>query len=303
MERNIRLSELDIMILSVLYKLPWAMDYHIALVVGEPVKYIRRRLQQLAEGGLVRRENMIANKTALNVITSKGISEAGFEPRSISRPTYFSVEHDLGVIDTVIYLALLEKSGKHLTDLGSIITERDFQAVREMEQVGIRSDGQPIYKAKDADIHEPDAYIMSNGKYIAVEFERTLKSKKSNSQMIDNAIDLRKRFHRQYWIYGNNAVRNKLNEIKKDIPEIVTISISDVRKYLNLRIDMLPKKISVKTGVPAKNRIGQMKDPVPLNRIPLRNDIKLETMEDDAPKTEFHIPQSETSSYARLNLE
>lgn len=303
MERNIRLSDLDLLILSVLYKLPWAMDYHIALVVGEPVKYIRRRLQQLAEGGLVKRENMIANKTALNVITSKGISEAGFEPRSISRPTYFSVEHDLGVIDTVIYLAVLEKNGKYLTDLGSIITERDFQAVREMEQVGVRSDGQPIYKAKDADIHEPDAYIMSSGKYIAVEFERTLKTKKSNSQMIDNAIDLRKRFYRQYWIYGNNAVKNKLNEIKKDIPEIAMISISDVRKYLNLRLEMLPKKISAKTGVPAKNRIGQMKDPEPLNRLPLRNDIKLETVEDDAPKTEYYIPNSEKSSYTGLNLE
>ncbi|MBQ9075672.1 MAG: hypothetical protein IJY32_06900 [Mogibacterium sp.] len=206
--RNIRLSDLDILILTVLYKLPWAQDYHIALLIGEPVKYVRRRLQQLAEGGLVRRVNLLADATALNVITSKGISEAGFIPRSVTKPTYFSVEHDRGVADAVVYFAILQRNGKYLTDLGSIITERDFDAVTEMEQVGTRSDGQPIYKSKSADIHAPDAYIIKNGKYIAIEFERTLKSKKSNSQMLDNAIDLRKRFDKQFWVYGNNAVSN-----------------------------------------------------------------------------------------------
>ena len=108
--RNIRISDLDIMILTVLYKLPWAQDYHIALLIGEPIKYVRRRLQQLSEGGLVRRVNLLADATALNVITSKGISEAGFEPRSITRPTYFSVEHDRGIADAVVYFAILQKN-------------------------------------------------------------------------------------------------------------------------------------------------------------------------------------------------
>ncbi len=298
--RNIRLSDLDICMLVVLYKLPWAMDYHVALLIDEPVKYVRRRLQQLAEGGLVRRINLMANRTALNVITSKGISEAGLEPRSVSNPTYFSVEHDLGVIDTVVYLSILEKNGKHLTDFGSIITERDFQSVREMEQVGIRSDGKPIYKAKDDGIHEPDAYIIKNDKYIAVEFERTLKSRKSNSQLIDNAIDLRKRFNKQYWIYGNNAVRNKLNEVRKDIPEMSVIGIDDVREYLRFRLDRLPDTISAKTGIIAANRIGTMKDPVPLNRLPLRNGIRLETA-GDSRKTSHHTDGGR--SVPRLALE
>lgn len=300
MDRNIRLSDRDILMLIVLYKLPWAMDYHIALLIGEPVKFVRRRLQQMAEGGLVRRVNLMANRTALNVITSKGIYEAGFEPRNVNNPTYFSVEHDLGVIDTVVYLSLLEKGGKHLTDFGSIITERDFDAVTEMEQVGTRSDGKPIYKAKDADIHAPDAYIIKNGIYIAVEFERTLKSKKSNSQMIDNAIDLRKRFDKQFWIFGNNAVRNKLTEIRKDIPEISMISIDDVRDYLRVKVDQLPDTISAKTGIPAVNRIGYIKDPIPLNRLPLRGGIRLETARDSGQT--FNHSES-NRSVPRLVLE
>lgn len=292
--RNIRISDLDIMILTVLYKLPWAQDYHIALLIGEPIKYVRRRLQQLSEGGLVRRVNLLADATALNVITSKGISEAGFTPRSVTRPTYFSVEHDRGIADAVVYFAILQKNGKYLTDFGSIITERDFDAVSEVEQIGTRSsDGQPIYKSKSADIHAPDAYIIKNGKYIAIEFERTLKSKKSNSQMIDNAIDLRKRFYKQFWIYGNNAVRNKLLEIRKDIPEISMISIEEVRAYLKRRAELLPDTISAKTGLPAVNRVGYMKDPVPLNRLPLRGGIRLEPA-GKSGKTSRHIENSST---------
>ena len=291
--RNIRISDLDILILTVLYKLPWAQDYHVSLLIGEPIKYVRRRLQQLAEGGLVRRVNMLADATALNVITSKGISEAGFEPRSITRPTYFSVEHDRGVADVVVYFAILQRNGKYLTDFGSIITERDFDAVTEMEQVGTRSDGQPIYKSKSADVHAPDAYIIKNGKYIAIEFERTLKSKKSNSQMIDNAIDLRKRFYKQFWIYGNNAVRNKLMEIKEEIPEISMISIEEVRAYLKRRAELLPDTISAKTGLPAVNRVRYMKDPVPLNRLPLRGGIRLDTA-GKSGKTSRHIENSGT---------
>lgn len=291
--RNIRISDLDILILTVLYKLPWAQDYHVSLLIGEPIKYVRRRLQQLAEGGLVRRVNMLADATALNVITTKGISEAGFEPRSITRPTYFSVEHDRGVADAVVYFAILQRSSKYLTDFGSIITERDFDAVTEMEQVGTRSDGKPIYKSKSADIHAPDAYIIKNGKYIAIEFERTLKSKKSNSQMIDNAIDLRKRFDKQFWIYGNNAVRNKLLEIRKDIPEISMISIEEIRAYLKRRAELLPDTISAKSGIPAVNRVGYMKDPVPLNRLPLRGGIRLDTA-GKSGKTSRHIENSGT---------
>ena len=285
--RNIRLSDLDIKILTIIYKLPWAMDYHIALLTGEPVKYIRRRLQQLAEGGLVRRMNMVADRTALNVITTKGISEAGFELRNTTRPTYFSVEHDLGVIDTVVFFSLLNKNGKHLTEFGSIITERDFDSVREMEQVGTRSDGQPIYKAKDADIHAPDAYIIKGNKFVAVEFERTLKSKKSNSQMLDNALNLRKRFDRQFWIYGNNAVRNKLTEIRKNIPEISMISIDDVREYLKVKTSQLPDTISAKTSIPAINRVGQMIDPIPLNKLPLRGSIGLEMAQNSGKISHF----------------
>lgn len=291
--RNIRISDLDIMIMTVLYKLPWAQDYHIALLIGEPIKYVRRRLQQLAEGGLVRRVNLLADATALNVITSKGISEAGFTPRSVTRPTYFSVEHDRGVADVVVYFAILQRNGKYLTDFGSIITERDFDAVTEMEQVGTRSDGQPIYKSKSADVHAPDAYIIKNGKYIAIEFERTLKSKKSNSQMIDNAIDLRKRFYKQFWIYGNNAVKNKLLEIRKDIPEISMINIEEVRAYLKRRAELLPDTISAKTGIPAVTRVGYMKDPVPLNRLPLRGGIRLESA-GESGKASCHIDNGST---------
>lgn len=291
--RNIRISDLDILILTVLYKLPWAQDYHVSLLIGEPIKYVRRRLQQLSEGGLVRRMNMLADATALNVITSKGISEAGFTPRSVTRPTYFSVEHDRGIADAVVYFAILQKNGKYLTDFGSIITERDFDAVSEVEQIGTRSDGQPIYKSKSADIHAPDAYIIKNGKYIAIEYERTLKSKKSNSQMIDNAIDLRKRFDKQFWVYGNNAVKNKLLELRKDIPEISMISIEEVRAYLRRRAEMLPDTISAKTGLPAVNRVGYMKDAIPLNKLQLRGGIRLEAARESG-KTSRHVENGST---------
>ena len=117
--------------------------------------------------------------------------------------------------------------------------------------------------------------------------------KKSNSQMIDNAIDLRKRFYKQFWIYGNNAVRNKLMEIKEEIPEISMISIEEVRAYLKRRAELLPDTISAKTGLPAVNRVRYMKDPVPLNRLPLRGGIRLDTA-GKSGKTSRHIENSGT---------
>lgn len=50
------------MILKILYRLPWAFDWHIAVLIGEPVKYVRGRLNQLVIGGLVERKSCLLIK-------------------------------------------------------------------------------------------------------------------------------------------------------------------------------------------------------------------------------------------------
>ena len=275
---HIRLGEVDKQMLVILHKVPWMFDRHIALLLGLPVKYVRRRLQTLAQGGLIRRTTIGAGDPAANYITAMGIREAGLTPRNITSPSYSTYLHDLGVIETYVYLSILKmKSGQTYTELGSIISERDFLAVSEMQHTGkYKSNGQPIMKSMNDGIHEPDGYLFRGDTIIAIEFERVLKSKKSNSQMKDNIIDLSKRFDKQIWVYGNNSVRNKLDEIKKEVPDIILVDYDSVTKYLAQCVQQLPQDIPKRTGIAAISHIGTLREPIALHKIPLKKSVQLE---------------------------
>ena len=276
---HIRLSDTDKQILMVLWKCPWMFDRHIAMLLGLPVKYVRRRLQTLAKNELIRRKTIGAGDPAVNYITAQGIREAGLPHRNTSmQPSYGSYLHDLGMIDTYVYLSILRmKSGRTYTEFGSIITERDFMAVSEVQPTGkYKNNGQPILKSLNDGIHEPDGYLFRGDMIIAIEFERVMKSKKSNSQMKDNIIDLSKRFDKQIWVYGNNSVRNKLEEIKKEVPDIILVDYDRVVKYLDQCVQQLPQDIPRRTGVAAISHIGTLREPIALHKIPLKKSVQLE---------------------------
>ena len=285
---HVRLGENDMQMLTVLHKVPWMFDRHLALLMGLPVKYVRRRLQTLAQGGLIRRMSMGAGDPAVNFITAQGIREAGLSIRNTTQPSYGTYLHDLGMVDTYVYLSLLKKGNQTYTEFGSIVTERDILAVSEMQPTGkLKSNGQPILKSMNDGIHEPDGYVFREDKLIAIEFERVLKSRKSSSQMKDNVIDLSKRFDRQIWIYGNNAVRKRLEEIKKEVPDIMLVSYETVTDYLAQCVKQLPHDIPKRTGIPAVSHIGELREPISLHRLPIKKELKLEKAvpHDSAPRT------------------
>ena len=272
-KKGIKLSESDLEILCSLYKADFLCDYHLSLIIGENKRYVAKRLHDLATAGLVGRKVLKANCPAANWITKFGISKAGLPPRNVRPPTLGRYEHSLGVADMYVYFCLLRKfkDGRfgRFIHYGNIISERDFNAVRELKEVGKKKNGQPILKSMDFEIHHPDGYFIKNGKYYALEFERTPKS--TYEKVRDNALDNCKRFSKQYWIYDSKAVYNYLKKAQSEIgaDRIQLIDIRKVREQLQKVVANLPPVISKKSGIPRKSAFGKMVEPTPLNRIPL----------------------------------
>ena len=271
--KGIILSESDLEILKSLYKVDFLCDYHIAAIIGESKCYVAKRLRDLATAGLVGRKVLKANCPAANWITKKGIQKAGLTPRNVRPPTLGRYEHSLGCADMYVYLCLLRKlkDGRfaRFVHFGDIITERDFNAVRELKEVGRKKNGQPILKSLDFDIHHPDGFFCWHNKYFALEFERTAKS--TFELVRDNARDNAKRFSKQFWVYDKKSVYNYLVKVQREVgaDRIQLIDIRKVREQLQNAVANLPPVISKKSGMPRKSAFGKMADPLPLNRIPL----------------------------------
>ena len=271
--KGMKLSDLDYEIMKALYKSCFLLSTHISLIVGENLNYINKRLRDLATSGYVMRKVLKANCPAANWLTKKGIKELQLPMRNVRAPTLAHYEHTVGCADVYLYFCLMRKRkdgtiGRFL-DFGSIITERDFLAVRELQQTGTKNNGQPIFTPIDQHIHRPDGYFCKRGNYYAIEFERTAKS--TCRIVRDNVLENAKRFKKQYWFFETKAVYNMLLKIQQEIgaDKIQLFDICKVCKQLQRAISKLPNVISKKSGKPRQSAFGTMIDPLPLNRIPL----------------------------------
>lgn len=271
--KGMKLSDSDYEIMKALYKNSFLLSSHVSLIIGENLDYINKRLRDLATAGYVMRKVLKANCPAANWLTKKGIKEVRLPMRNVRAPTLAHYEHSVGCADAYLFFCLLRKRkdgtiGRFL-DFGSIITERDFLAVRELQQTGTKNNGQPIFTPVDQHIHRPDGYFCKKGNYYAIEFERTAKS--TCRIVRDNVLENAKRFKKQYWFFETKAVYNMLLKIQQEIgtDKIQLFDICKVREQLQRAISKLPAVISKKSGKPRQSAFGQMVDPLPLNRIPL----------------------------------
>ena len=273
MKQNIILNDLDFEILYCLRKFNFLHDYHIAVITGVRVTSIKDRLIALERAGYVGRKAIKAGMPACNWITKMGLRELGLEAkRTVRVPCTAKFEHDLGIADLCVWLTLPRKNGRYY-ELGEIISERDFYAVREMQVTGSKSNGQNIMVAADRAIHAPDGYIIIKGdKYIALEFERTPKSLRSITK--ENVERNAQRFYRQFWAVDDSrpVVRKSLEDIQQEYGkgEIVIIDISAVRRDIQRYAETLPSLADVRKGRCQRNSgLGAMSDPIPLNRLPV----------------------------------
>lgn len=272
-KKGMNLTEFDYEVLKILHKLDFANVNHIAIITGENINYCKGRLKKLSRENYISRLSLKSNESAINYITKKGISIAGLPPRNVRPPTLGRYEHSLGCADVYVYFCLLRKfkdgSRKRIIHFGDIISERDFNAVRELKEVGKKKNGQAILKSLDFEIHHPDGFFFKNGKYYALEFERTAKS--TYEIVRDNALDNCKRFSKQFWVYDSKAVYNYLKKVQAEIgaDKLQLIDYSKVREQLQKAVANLPPVISKKSGIPRKSAFGKMVEPTPLNRIPL----------------------------------
>lgn len=266
------LDEINREILTCLYKVDFFCDYHLAGLIGENKEYIKGRLKKLARAGLIKRKIIKGNMPCVNWITKQGIKELGLEMRNVREPTTGRFEHSLGCADMYVYMTLMRKkkdgSYKRIVSFGEIITERDFNAVRELKQVKKKSNGQPVYLSLDSHIHKPDGYYFKNGKRIALEFERTPKSKAKILR--NNVYENRKRFNTQIWVYDKPIVKKMLERLKQELgSEIQIISIETVREQIYRYVNSLPAEISKKSGKARSSAVGELVKPIPLNRLPI----------------------------------
>ena len=289
-KKGVKLSESDIELLESLYKVDFLCSYHAALIIGESEPYTDKRMKDLAKAGLICRKVLKANCPCANWITKKGITAAGLPPRNVRPPTLGRYEHSLGVADMFVFLCLRRKrkdgSIFRFATFGSIISERDFFAVREMKQTGTKKNGQPIYTPLDNGIHAPDGYFFNGVIYYSLEFERTAKS--TYKVVRENVIENSKRFAKQFWIYDHKSVYNFLLKIQKEVgrDKMQIIDIRTVREQLQKAVAILPAVISKKSGRPRQSAFGKMTNPTPLNRIPiLSSAVKTPVLESRSKKT------------------
>ena len=272
-KKGVIISDSDLEILKALYKVDFMCDYHLSIIVGENKGYISKRLRDLATAGLIGRKTLRANCPAANWLTRLGMKRASLYIRNVRQPTLSRFEHSLGCADMYTYFCLLRKfkdgTIRRFVNYGEIITERDFNAVRELQEVGKKKNGRPILKSMDFGVHHPDGYFCRNGLYYALEYERTPKS--TYQLVLDNTKDNAKRFSVQYWFYDSKSVYRILLKVQNEIgiDKIKIFDIRTVREQLFRAVKSLPQTISKKSGVPRDSALGSLVKPTPLNRIPL----------------------------------
>lgn len=271
-KKKVEISEIDIEIIKMLYKTEFMSEIQIAIITGENKEYIKGRLKKLCAAGLIGRK--IMDGKAMNYLLKKGIKETELPVRNIHEPKLGRYEHCLGTIDSFCWMSIkrLFKDGSihGITDFGNIITERDFNSVKEMKITGYRADGQPIYKAVDMDIHAPDGFYQRyDGSYCAIEFERVAKS--SRALVRKNVLANTHRFEYQFWFYDDPYVGKVLQQIQAEVcpNRMMVKSIREVRGDLNHYLTRIPTVISQKSGIPRKSCLGHMAEPIAVSRLPL----------------------------------
>ena len=256
--RKIRLGEIDREILMILYRFNWAYDYHISALVGESQAYVKGRLKQLAQAGLIGRKILLGNEPAANYIKSSGMKLLGIEPRKIHEPTPKTCVHDKACADLYVALTISTSivAGKRVRSYGfnNIITEKDLFCARKTIATGYKKkDGNMIYKPVDL-AHRPDGYLITKaGRYIALEAELTPKSKKS--KLFANMDSNFKYFSNQWWFTDRDSIKKAILSHANDMGMTDRVKVYSMAKIYNQVINYvnaLPQTIAKKDG---RNRI------------------------------------------------
>ena len=250
--RKVRLGQIDKEILMILYRFLWVYDYHVAALIGENQSYVKGRLKQLAQAGLVGRKILLGNQPAANWITKTGMQELGVEPRKVHEPRPKTCEHDRACSDiyTALAISTAVRDGKciRLRDLNSVVTERDLLAARKTVATGYQTkSGKMIYKPVDL-AHRPDGYLITKlGQYIAIESELTPKSKKK--KLFDNIDSNFLFFTAQWWFTDKESIKNAIlshaNEMGMS-DRVKVFSLTKVHDQLLRYVHSQPETISKK---------------------------------------------------------
>lgn len=294
-KKNINISDLDIEILKILYKLVFINDWQLSILVDENIEYLKGRMKKLKAAGLIYRERIMPGGKAINYISKAGIDFINLPMRNINKPTLSRYEHNTGLIDTYLYFTIFRenKDGNigQYSEFGKIITERDFLSVREFKLNGRRSDNQPIYISCDKDIHSPDGYIIRNdGTFFAIEYERT---KKASINILEkNIIENEKRFSLQFWFSDDSVVLSNLEKLKLKHSTLRIRDLNAIRKTLDNYQNSISTVISAKSGRVRRSCLGKLKRPIPLNKIPV-------LLNNETTPTNFEIRDSIKKTYSR----
>ena len=280
MNMNINLTDNDKRILTILYKFQWCSAANLALLIDEPVSFVTRRCIRLQEAGLIGREYLAGGVLSCNYIKAKGMKMMGFIPRKVSKPTLYNYEHTLGEINVYTFLAINPTT--HIK-LGQIITERDILNSVVWDDDGLDKQGRRRVIARDLTlgIHRPDGYIVNDTKdgrqFIALEFERSKKSAKSNSHLLDNIESNARVFNSgQWWFVVGNQIKNKIDKVKRDEHKLKQFNYDLVLNYLEQRKEDLPTTKASKEDREQRDYIGELITPVALSDIPKNKNYVLE---------------------------
>ena len=253
-KRKIRIGEIDKEILMILYRYSWAYDYHISAFIGESQAYVKGRLKQLAQAGLVGRKILLGNEPAANWLLKEGMKLLDVESRKIHEPAPKTCVHDRACADLYVALTIATQTvdGRKIRpySFNQIVTEKDLFFARKIIATGYhKKNGQMIYKPVDL-AHRPDGYLITKaGRYISLEAELTPKSKKAKlfSNMDNNA----KYFDYQWWFTDRESIKNAILSHAHDMGMTDRIKVYSMEKMHDKVINYvvsLPETIAKKDG-------------------------------------------------------
>lgn len=277
---NIKLTENDKRIIQILYKVPWAQAEHLALLIDEPVAYVTRRCIRLQELGVIGREYLAGGVLSCNYLKTKGMNLLDLPKRKIPKPTLYTYEHTLGEINTYVFMCLHPQIN---VKFGQIITERDILNSIIWDDDGTDKNGHRKVTARDLTlgIHRPDGYIIreKNGQqfYTAIEFERAVKSNKSNSDLLSNIESNAHVFNAgQWWFVTCVQVKNKIDKVQQPEHALKLFNYDLVLQFLEQQKEELPKQKATKTGRVQRDYIGELYTPRALSSILPNKTVTLE---------------------------
>lgn len=207
-EKNIRLTDRDMIVFSIIHKFRFCLGRHIKILANfKSARVCDRRLKLLVESGYLSRKRYMYGVPYLYTLTHKGRIFIGVNKR-LDKLRIDRILHDITVLETVIYYIK-----KYKFTLNDIISEKELH----------------IKSGFGGRQHAPDFVLIVQNEKIAIEIELHPKTKTRLENNVDSNF---RNYEKQIWFTDNKKVHSMIEELKEKTPSLSLARLGEVRAYV-----------------------------------------------------------------------